>query len=134
MEKCECPVSNLDDLVAAHWTEQKRYNLMEATSQPDFSRVHAFYAVMGGFAFYGSDIDGILTGEESLFELSRNPRFVVDVPTFHALIYIMKHFPQIITDIPEEAILDRVESSSLSKALLIVQVGGFCTNCLSRLI
>ena len=39
----------------------------------------------------------------------------------------------IITDIPEESILDRSESSSLSKAILIVQVGWFCTNCASRL-
>jgi hypothetical protein len=45
----------------------------------------------------------------------------------------MEYFPHIITDITEESIIDRAESSSLSKALLIVQVGWFCTNCASRL-
>ena len=45
----------------------------------------------------------------------------------------MKHFPHILADITEEYILDRAESSGLSKALLIVQVAWFCTNCASRL-
>jgi len=89
---------------------------------------------MGGFAFYGSDMDGIPTFEECPTDLSTNPRFVVDVPRFETLTYIMKHFPQIITDIHEETILDCAESSSLGKAVLIVQVAWFCTNCASRLI
>jgi hypothetical protein len=88
---------------------------------------------MGGFAFYGSHDDDILNDEESLFEISTHPRYTVDVPKFETLIYIMKYFPHIITDITEEYILDRAESSSLSKALLVVQVGWFCTNCASRL-
>ena len=45
----------------------------------------------------------------------------------------MKHFPHIITNIPEEYILDRAASSGLSKALLIVQMAWFCTNCASRI-
>ena len=96
--------------------------------------MHAFYAVMGGFAFYGSDTDEIPTVEESLDDLSTNPRFVVEVPRFETLTYIMEHFPQIITKTDEETILDRAESSGLSKALLVVQVAWFCTNCASRLI
>jgi len=73
------------------------------------------------------------TAEESLFELSANPRFVIEVPNFGTFTYIMKYFPHIITDTHEEHILDRAESSGLSKALLIVQVAWFCTNCVSRL-
>jgi hypothetical protein len=80
--------------------------------------------IMGGFAFYGSYDDDTLAVEESLFEISTNPRHPVDVPKFETLIYIMEHFPHIITDITEDYILDRAASSSLSKALLIVQVGG----------
>jgi len=134
VERCECPVPSLDDLVVAHWTEQEHYDLIERTSQPRFGLVHAYYAVMGGFAFYGYGTDEIPTVEESLVGLSTNPRFVVDVPKFGTLTYIMKHFPQIITDTDEDTILSRAESSSLSKALLIVQVAWFCTNCASRLI
>jgi len=96
--------------------------------------VHAFYAVMGGFAFYGSHEGRIPTDEESLVDLSTNTRFLVEVPKFETLNYIMKHFPQIITATHEDTILSRAESSSLSKAVLIVQVAWFCTNCASRLI
>ena len=127
-------MQSLDNLVVAHWTEQEHYDLIERTSQPHFGLVHAYYAVMGGFAFYGSDMDEVPTVEESLVDLSTNPRFIVDVPRFETLTYIMKHFPHIITDTHEETILDRAESSSLSKAVLIVQVEWFCTNCASRLI
>jgi hypothetical protein len=114
--------------------EQKRYKLIiEQTSQPDFGLVHAFYANMGGFAFYGTCDDNGPTVEESLFQISRYPRHTVEVPNFYALLYIMKHFPHLLTSIPEESILDQAASSSLSKALLIVQVAWFCTNCASRL-
>ena len=89
---------------------------------------------MGGFVFYESDIGEIPTLEESLDDLSTNPRFIVLTPSFESLIYIMEHFPQIITKIDEDTILDRAESSGLSKAVLIIQVAWFCTNCASRLI
>ena len=71
---------------------------------------------------------------KSLFGVSANPCCNVVVLRYDALMYIMKHFPRIITDITEEEILDRAASSSLSKALLVVQVAWFCTNCVSRLI
>ena len=115
-------------------TEQKRYDPIEFPAR--FGYVHAFYANMGGFAFYGPYGDDTLTDptvEETLFEIETNPRYPVDVPRFQTLIYIMKHFPHILTNIPENVILDRAESNSLSKALLIIQVGWFCTNCASRL-
>ena len=83
---------------------------------------------MGGFAFYGPYGDESLNIDESLFEISTNPRNTVEAPDSATLIYIMEHFPHIITDITEEYILDRAESSGLSKALLIFQVGWFCTN------
>ena len=86
---------------------------------------------MGGFAFYASYDDDT---PKSLFEISTNPRCTIDVPKFDALVYIMEHFPHIITDITEEDILDRAASSSLSKALLVIQVAWFCTNCASRLL
>ena len=111
-------------------TEQRRYDPIVKTPQPHFGLVHAFYAVMSGFAFYESYDDDT---PKTLFEISPSPSCAVDVPKLDTLIYIMKHFPHIITNIPEEDILDRAASSSLSKALLIVQVAWFCTNCASRL-
>jgi hypothetical protein len=115
-------------------TEQKRYDLIERGSQPHFGLVHAFYANMGGFAFYGSYDDDTLNAEECLFEISTNPRHTLDVPKSETFIYIMEYFPHIITDITEDFIVDRAGSNGLSKAILIAQVAWFCTNCASRLI
>ena len=114
-------------------TEQKRYNLIKRPSQRHFDLVHAFYAIMGGFAFYGPYCDNKFNAEESLFDISTDPCHPVEVPKLDTLIYIMKYFPHIITDVTEESILDRAASSSLSKALLIVQVAGFFPKCGSRL-
>ena len=109
---------------------------MEQTSPPTFGFVHSFYAIMGGFAFLPSYDDDTSTLKKPLFALPLqiDPYKPVHVPNFKGLIYIMKHFPHLITNIPEEVILDRAQSNGLSKALLIVQVGWFCTNCASRLI
>ena len=99
--------------------------------QPYFGLVQAYYAVMGGFAFYESDDEDMT---KSTFEILTSTHCVVETPTIETLVYIMEQFPLIIiTDITEEEILDRAASSSLSKALLIVQVAWFCTNCASRL-
>lgn len=89
---------------------------------------------MGGFAFEMSSSGETVTSEESPSEPSTNTHITRHVLTPTAFTYIMEHFPEIIPDISEDSITDRSESSSLSKALLIVQVGWFCTDCISRLI
>ena len=71
---------------------------------------------MGGFAFYD--------------DVNRT----VDVPKSETLVYIMTYFPDIITNTREETILDRAESSTLDKFVLIVQVAWFCISCGSRLL
>ena len=88
---------------------------------------------MGGFAFHRSRDDGNPTIEESPVYIETNTRRTVDIPTFWTLIYLMEHFPDIITNIPGHDIIDPAESSGLSKVLLIIQVGWFCTSCVSRL-
>jgi len=114
-------------LVATHWTWQKHHTFSSQLREQPFCLVHAFYVTMGGFIL---DLSGI--GEEgSTSEPSTSTRHVL---TPAAFIYIMEHFPEIIPDISEDSITDRSESSSLSKALLIVQVGWFCADCISRLI
>ena len=110
--------------------EQRRYTPIKQKPQPHFGLVHAYYAEMGGFAFYASYDEDT---PKSFFEISTDPCCAVEVPKFETLIYIMEHFPHIITDVTEDYILDQAASSGLSKALLIVQVAWFCTNCASRL-
>ena len=97
-------------------TEQGRGHPKEQTSKPYFGLVHAFYAQMGGFAFYDDN------------------NATVNVPTTDMFHYIMEYFPDIITNIREETILDRAASSSLDKFVLTVQVAWFCINCGSRLV
>ena len=99
-----------------------------------FGLVHAFYATMGGFVFDISCNDETVAAENAPSKPPTNTRETRYVTTPIAFIYIMKHFPHIIPDVPQEFITDRVESSSLSKALLVIQVGWFCVNCASRLI
>ena len=89
---------------------------------------------MGGFVFDTSCSGETVTDEKAPSKPSTNPRNTRYVPTPLAFIYIMKHFPHVIPDLSEEFITDRVESNSMSKALLIMQVGWFCMNCASRLI
>jgi len=89
---------------------------------------------MGGFKFDVSNNDGTATAEETASELSRNAAVHFLYPVLETVVFLMKHFPHIIPDIPEESITDRAESSTLNKALLIIQVGWFCMNCASRLI
>ena len=88
---------------------------------------------MGGFAFYGSFNDNDPAAEESLFEIETNPRHTVDVPKFETLIYIMRHFPHIITNTPEGAIFTRAQHGVLDKFVLIVQVMWLVISCGSRL-
>jgi hypothetical protein len=88
---------------------------------------------MGGLRFERYSISRTPTAGQSPSTLSTDTRLTVDVLNFHSFVYIMKYFPHIIPDISEESITDRAESSSLSKALLIVQVGRFCMNGASRL-
>ena len=82
---------------------------------------------MGGFAF-----DIPIGCEAGISPTSPSTRR--DVLNLQGFLYIMRNFPDIIPDISEESITDRTESSPLSKALLIIQVGWFCANSLSRLI
>jgi hypothetical protein len=88
--------------------------------------------MMGGFRIEGYSNTRTLTAEKSPSTPSTDTHLTVDVLNFHSFVYIMKHFPDIVPDIPEESITDRADSSGLSKAILIIQVAWFCTNCISR--
>jgi len=139
-QRREYPISTFLNLVVTHWTQQEPRDLSPTDPPPTdpsltFGFVHAFYAIMGGFAFLSEEYDDkTITVDESLFTLPVQRRADYKVPSFRALVYIMKHFPHLITNVSEETILDRTQSNSISKALLIVQVGWFCANCASRLI
>ena len=79
---------------------------------------------MGGLAFNTSYDD-----DHSNIE-ANTPDW--DVPRFETLIYIMTYFPNTIINARGDATLDLAMASG-HKALLIIQLGWFCTNCASRL-
>ena len=83
---------------------------------------------MGGYFF------DLSHSEEESKEPAQPRAGVKDTPTTDAFLYIMENFPDIIPDISEEFIADSTRSNGLSKAILMVQVGWFCSNCVSRLV
>jgi hypothetical protein len=87
---------------------------------------------MGGFGFERPSTVENPTAKQSPPEPSAKTCTTFDLLKSRSFIYVMKHFPRIIPDISEESITDRAESSSLSKAVLVVKVGRFCINCAAR--
>ena len=73
---------------------------------------------MGGFAF-----------ETSTPLLGKRTRFTI---TEKGMKFLMEHAPELIPDISEASILDRSQSDSLGKALLIAQLLYFCISCTAR--
>ncbi|KAI3611655.1 hypothetical protein WG66_007704, partial [Moniliophthora roreri] len=90
--------------------------------------VHGFYASMGGYVFDFVDDDGQYTGLQ--FLPAGCTRMSI---TAEGIRFLMKHDPDLIPDLSETSITDRTQASSLSKAVLLLQVLWFCTNCASRL-
>jgi len=129
----EYPISTFFNLAATHWTQQERHDPNAEQTSPTFGFVHAFYAIMGGFAFLSECDDQTSAVDESLFTLPVQIRATYEVPSFHGILYIMKHFPHLITNVPEKTILGLAQSDSISKTLMYVQLGWFCVNCASRL-
>jgi len=94
----------------------------------EFTLVHGFYASMGGFVFDLLDEDG--EREKPAFLPAGRTRMTI---TSMGVRFLMEHYPDLIPDLSETSITDRSSASSLSKALLIVQLTWFCTNCVARL-
>lgn len=74
---------------------------------------------MGGFVYYGPDKYGNIS------------RCVVSSDGIKRL---LEYKPELIPDISEDEIRDKSKADGLAKAILFIQVGWFCINCLSRLI
>ena len=80
--------------------------------------MHSFYAVMGGFVF-----------ETSTPILGPHIRFAL---TRHGVEFLMENAPELVPDLSEASILNRSQSDSLGKALLIIQLLYFCISCAAR--
>lgn len=86
---------------------------------------HAFFAAMGGFKLDGRDDEGECYLPAWQGEAMISPE---------GIIFLLKHAPHLIPDIPVEEIEDRSKADGLAKALLVWQVLWFCLNSGSRLV
>lgn len=81
---------------------------------------------MGGYAFEFSEIES--KGKEPFLPVTARRMTI----TPEGIRFILTHEPDLIPDIPVEAIEDRSNTDSLSKTILLVQVVWFCVSCVSR--
>jgi len=95
-----------------------------------FTLVHGFYTAMGGYAFTIQDDNGKVA--EHYRDLLPTGQTRAKI-TVDGMLYLMEHAPDVIPDLSETSITDRSKSSSLGKAVFIVQVAWFCLNCAFRL-
>ncbi|KAK4694739.1 hypothetical protein P7C71_g2896, partial [Lecanoromycetidae sp. Uapishka_2] len=92
-------------------------------SRPEWSLVHGFYAVMGGFALDSKDA---------------SETFLPDSQTRAALTpaglrFLLEHEPNALPDISAEDINDKSKADGLKKFLVCIQALWFCASCITRL-
>lgn len=99
---------------------------MSASSQilqSEWTLVHAFYAVMGGFAMDSS------SASEAFLPDSRSRAAL----TAEGLRFLLEHEPDLLPDITKAQIQDKSKADGLKKFLICVQASWFCASCITRL-
>lgn len=91
--------------------------------KPEWTPVHGFYAVMGGFAFDTSTTDQPFLPD---------PRTRAALTTA-GLSFLLEHEPDLLPAISEEQIKDKSKADGLQKLLICVQATWFCASCITRL-
>ncbi|KLO08941.1 hypothetical protein SCHPADRAFT_944015 [Schizopora paradoxa] len=125
-----------------------RNEILRPQSQP-FTLVHAFYSLMGGYAFDVTAFDVIrplenIDDDEADVDVNtallRNGYYIDQKQTrTRAIIspngvrFLMEHEPDLTADFSPSSITARSKSNGLSKAFLALQVTWFCVSCVSRL-
>ena len=87
-----------------------------------WTHVHSFYALMGGFAFDTS-------AAPAQFLLDQTTRLTLLPQGLH---YMARHAPSLIPDISEEDIRDKSKANGLAKVLVCLQAIWFCVQCVVR--
>lgn len=91
--------------------------------RPDWTMVHGFYVVMGGFAVDSSD------ATEDFLPDGRKRATI----TPEGLLFLLEHEPDLLPDISETQIKDKSKADGLKKFLVCIQALWFCTSCIARL-
>ncbi len=91
-------------------------------SRPQWSIVHGFYAVMGGFALDSSDApEAFLPDDRTRAAL-----------TAEGLRFLLLHEPDLLPSVSADQIRDKSKADGLKKFLVCVQAGWFCASCITR--
>lgn len=91
----------------------------------EWTTVHSFYTVMGGFVFDTSDVPSgqkFLPGSRERVTISSE-----------GVLFLAEHRRWLIPDISKAEILDKSNANGLAKAIVCLQAIWFCTQCISRL-
>jgi hypothetical protein len=125
-------MTNREDMgPAAHVDKEEGNNTDSYSIEDDVSprplaewtKIHAHYALMGGFAF-----------STHRSEINILPEDITRaVLTTQGLLHIIKYFPDLIPDISEEAIEDKSKASALAKTLVCLQATWFVVETIGRL-
>lgn len=91
--------------------------------KPEWTLVHGFYAVMGGFALDSSN------ATENFLPDSRTRAAL----TTTGLGFLLEHEPDLLPDVSEDQIKDKSKADGLQKFLICVQALWFCATCITRL-
>lgn len=103
-------------------SQSSRDEMLVASTRMQWSRMHGFYAAMGGFALDMSQCEQDLPGYHGHYLLT--PR---------GLMFLMEHEPDLIPQLSQETIKDHRMADGIAKAILAIQTLWFCANCSARL-
>lgn len=98
--------------------------ITSSACQNQWTMAHAYYAYMGGFELDSSDLNHpILPPGRERMRL-----------TLKGVAVALKLRPELLRDLPTDAILDKSKASPLAKAIVCGQALWFCLQCLGRVI
>jgi len=91
----------------------------------DWSMVHAFYAVMGGFVVDSNE-------ESPLYPECAQRKRITLSPT--GVQYIAEHHSHLLPHVEEAEVRDKSKANALAKFLVCIQAGWFVLQCISRMV
>ncbi|KAK4954678.1 hypothetical protein LTR10_008111 [Elasticomyces elasticus] len=90
----------------------------------DWTKVHAFYAAMGGFAFDSRDVESFIHGASTrVFLTPKGVRFLFEHEA---------RFGEVVPKLTSGQIKDKSKVGSFGKGLLCLQAGWFCLQSITR--
>ncbi|THY75313.1 hypothetical protein D6C86_03695 [Aureobasidium pullulans] len=109
------------------WRKAKKLKkaIHDEEGHKDWSMVHAFYAVMGGFVVDSNE-------ESPLYPECAQRKRITLSPT--GVQYIAEHHSHLLPHVEEAEVRDKSKANALAKFLVCIQAGWFVLQCISRMV